>query len=85
VVRQIDNRNGSFWPAYKHLGEPRFPTGEQYRELRKAAELLPVQSRDWNGGVVNLTLPAHALALVEIETDRTSQTPSRPARHTKSE
>ena len=85
VVRQIDNRNGSFWPAYKHLGEPRFPTGEQYRELRKAAELLPVQSRDWNGGVVNLTLPAHALALVEIETDRASQTPSRPARHTKSE
>jgi len=81
MVRQVDDNHGSFWPVYKHMGEPHYPTQAQYDELRKAAELRPGQARDWNGGVVEVTLPAHALALIEIETSATRA--SSKAAHTK--
>ncbi|MDP9267098.1 MAG: glycosyl hydrolase, partial [Acidobacteriota bacterium] len=84
VMHQIDDQHGSFWPAYKRLGEPRYPTAEQYRELRKAAAMSPAPARDWDGGVLDLTLPAHALALVEIEAAVSRPSPA-AARHTRDE
>ncbi len=67
TVQQVDDAHGSFWPAYKKMGEPRFPTPEQYRTLQQAAELPAPYSVPWNGGVIRLELPPHALVLLEIQ------------------
>ena len=82
MVQQIDETHGSFWPTYEKMGKPRYPTQEQYRQLREASAMLPAESREWNDGVVMLTLSAHALALVEIEPLGASPTSSLTARHT---
>jgi len=81
-VRQIDKTRGSFWPTYEKMGKPRYPTEEQYRQLREASKMPPSESREWNDGVVKLTLPPHALAVVEIEPRGASQKPDRATRGT---
>ncbi len=85
VVHQVDGSRGSFWPVYEKMGKPRFPTAEQYQLLRNAAEKVAPESRGWSRGEVQLTLPAHALVLLELLPVRGSQTPARAARHSKSE
>lgn len=82
MVRQIDETHGSFWPIYEKMGNPRYPTEKQYRHLREASAMPPAKSREWNGGVLKLTLPAHALALVEIGALSASQKSDQAARHT---
>lgn len=82
MVWQIDETRGSFWPTYEKMGKPRYPTEEQYRQLRGASAMPPAAPREWNDGVVKLTLPAHALALVEIEPTGASQTSDHAPRNT---
>ena len=82
TVRQIDETRGSFWPTYEKMGKPRYPTEEQYRQLREASAMLPAESREWNDGMMTVRLPPHALALVEIEPYGASQIPDHAARHT---
>ena len=39
LIYQVDPEHGSPLPAYRAMGSPDYPTLEQYKELRKAAEL----------------------------------------------
>ena len=82
TVQQVDERSGSFWPTYEKMGKPRYPTAPQYRQLREASALPAAESCAWNDGVLELTLPSHALALVEVETRGASKTSPIDTRHT---
>lgn len=77
TVQQVDNSHGSFWPTYRNMGQPRYPSDEQYHRLRDASAMPPPERREWNNGVLELKLPPHALALVEVESPGASGTDSR--------
>jgi len=63
----VDPEHGSPLPAWEKMGQPAFPTLAQIETLRKAAALPAALSRPLENGTVTLTLPAHALALIEAE------------------
>jgi xylan 1,4-beta-xylosidase len=66
----VDRDHGSALGAWKTQGSPAFPTREQQRELIRAAQMPPAQSAPLTGGRFALTLPVHALALLEIPASR---------------
>ena len=60
-VEIVDDTHGSSLGAWQMMGSPRFPTEQQYRQLRQnAAATEKLQESSF-------LLPAHGLALVEIE------------------
>ena len=68
-VQVVDDGHGSSLAAWRAMGEPSFPSREQQRELRDAAQLPAPQSRALANGdspALTLTLAPHALALVEV-------------------
>jgi len=62
-VEIVDPEHGSALSAWQAMGSPRFPTAEQYRQLRRASS--GTQSLD----APSFLLPAHGLALVEIQSE----------------
>ncbi|MGB7681342.1 MAG: hypothetical protein WBL70_06735 [Candidatus Acidiferrales bacterium] len=66
VIQDVDPEHGSPLPAYKAMGSPASPTQEQYRELKKAAELPAPRTLPVSEGKLSLTLPAHSLFVIEI-------------------
>ena len=66
-VYQVDPLHGSPLVAYKKMGEPVYPSLEQFKELKSAAELSPPRRVDLRGGKLELELPAHGLLVVEIK------------------
>ena len=64
----VDRDHGSALTTWKAMGEPRFPTLEQHRELLQAAELPGprIETLTSADPQVTLQLGPHALALVEI-------------------
>jgi xylan 1,4-beta-xylosidase len=62
----VDPEHGSPLPAWDKMGRPAFPTLAQIAALRKASALPAAISRPLENGSLTLTLPAHALALVEL-------------------
>ena len=60
-MRVVDRQHGSALTAWEAMGSPAFPSRKQLQELRKAAELAPAVPV----GAATITLPAHALALIE--------------------
>jgi xylan 1,4-beta-xylosidase len=69
-VTIVDDQHGSPLPAYEKMGSPRFLTQAQIMQLRAAAALPAAQSAPITDNTLKLTLPPHALALVEIEPSR---------------
>ena len=67
LIYQVDPEHGSPLPAYKMMGSPVYPTQEQFRELRKAAELGEPREVAITEGKLELNLPAQGLAVVEIK------------------
>jgi xylan 1,4-beta-xylosidase len=65
-VTMVDKEHGSPLPAYEKIGRPESPTVAQIEELRKAAALPAAKSYKLKNGSLTLTLPPHALALVEL-------------------
>jgi xylan 1,4-beta-xylosidase len=65
-VTMVDKEHGSPLPAYEKTGRPESPTVAQIEELRKAAALPAAKSYKLKNGSLTLTLPPHALALVEL-------------------
>jgi len=49
------------------MGSPVYPTEEQFRELRKAAELGEPREVALTDARLELSLPAQGLAVVEIK------------------
>jgi xylan 1,4-beta-xylosidase len=66
-VTIIDDEHGSPLPDYEEMGRPRSPTQPQIAQLRAAAALPHANSVPIIDNTLKLTLPPHALALVEIE------------------
>jgi xylan 1,4-beta-xylosidase len=66
-VTIVDPEHGSPLPAWEKMGRPADPTEKQIEELRKAAAMPAPKTYSLAKGELTLTLPAHALALVELE------------------
>jgi len=68
-LRTVDATHGSALTAWRTMGAPDFPSREEQRQLREAAQLSPAETLSLTRGdspSVTLTLAPHALALVEV-------------------
>jgi xylan 1,4-beta-xylosidase len=67
LISRVDGDHGDFHDLYQRMGSPRYPTVPQIRELRRAAELPAAEDRKLENGELNLVLPAHGLAMIEVK------------------
>jgi xylan 1,4-beta-xylosidase len=65
-VYRLDARHGSLLTAFRGMGSPKYPTREQVKELRQAAELPGPKVFPVKDGQLQLTLPPDGLAVVEF-------------------
>ena len=66
-ISRVDRDHGDVHPAYEKMGEPRYPTQNQIKELQQAAQLTRPEIRDLNQGELTLDLPPNGLALIELK------------------
>jgi xylan 1,4-beta-xylosidase len=66
-ISRVDRDHGDVHPAYEKMGKPRYPTQEQLKSLRQAAQLAPPEIRELNNGELTLDLAANALAVIELK------------------
>jgi xylan 1,4-beta-xylosidase len=67
-VSYVDQVRASPLPKWRELGSPQYPTREQVREIRRAADLAPPETRRLDGeGTLTLDLPPEGVALIELE------------------
>ena len=66
VIWRVDSTHGDFHSAYEKMGQPRYPTESQLQQLRTAATLGSPEERELTNNELSLTLPAHALGVIEI-------------------
>jgi xylan 1,4-beta-xylosidase len=60
----LDAARGDLHAAYLKMGEPRYPTPGQYRQLQQAARLPPPWQVPVKNGELRVTVPQSGLALV---------------------
>ncbi len=68
---RVDQANSNSYEAWKKLGSPQQPTGEQYAALEKAGQLQLLDAPRWitpkNGTAdLNFELPRHGVSLVRL-------------------
>jgi xylan 1,4-beta-xylosidase len=73
-VRRLDAENGDVSGTYRRMGSPTYPTPAQLEQLLKAATLPAPQEMPIVDERLSITLPAEALATVEVA----AAGPSRP-------
>lgn len=61
----VDRDHGSALTQWEAMGKPSFPSREQQKQLRAAAEISP-EARDIKDGKIVLELKPHSLALIEV-------------------
>jgi hypothetical protein len=54
-------------PVYEKMGQPRYPTQEQLKALRQAAQLPPAEIRELTKGELTVDLAPDALAVIEVK------------------
>jgi xylan 1,4-beta-xylosidase len=68
---RIDDRNSNAYMAWRKMGSPEQPSGEQQAELRKASELerveTPKVSEAPDGSLLRLTMPRQSVSLLRLE------------------
>ena len=67
TISRVDREHGDFHALYEKIGSPRYPTEAQIQDLRRAADLPDPESRNLKGDELNVTLPAHGLAVIELK------------------
>lgn len=67
TIAVVDHDHGDVRPAYAKMGSPQYPTKVQIEALRKAAQLPAPETRALKNNELTLTLPAQALALIELK------------------
>ncbi len=67
TLSRLDSEHGDFHSAYEKMGSPRYPTQTQIQELRRVTELPDPQIVKLQNDELNVTLPAHGLALIEVK------------------
>jgi len=65
-ITTIGPLQGSPLPAWEAMGKPASPTREQTVQLQRAAQLPAPETRAITNNAIDLTLPPHGLALIEI-------------------
>jgi xylan 1,4-beta-xylosidase len=65
-IRRVDASHGDVLDAWKKMGSPKFPTREQIKALRVAAEIGPEQDVPVTDDRLTLVLPPKGLAVVTI-------------------
>ena len=65
-ITTIGPLQGSPRPAWEAMGKPASPTREQIAQLQRAAQLPAAETRPITTNGLDLTLPPHGLALIEI-------------------
>jgi xylan 1,4-beta-xylosidase len=66
TVWRLDRDHGNVLKAYDAMGRPAFPSRKQIVELRAAGKLPAPQVVAVDGGKLELAVPTHGLALVEL-------------------
>lgn len=66
-IQTVDADHGDIHAAYQRMSSPQYPTPSQIEDLRKAAILPPPETTTINNGTLTITLPPHALAVVELQ------------------
>lgn len=66
LISRVDREHGNAVRAFDLLGRPAFPSREQARTLLEASRLPAPEPRRVQGGVLEVEVPTHGLALVEI-------------------
>ena len=66
-ISLVDRKHGDVHRAYDKMGQPRYPTQEQLKALRQAAQLPPAEVRELTNGELSLDLAPNALAVVEVK------------------
>jgi xylan 1,4-beta-xylosidase len=65
-ITTIGPLQGSPLPAWEAMGKPASPTREQIVQLQRAAQLPAAETRALSNDAIDLILPPHGLALIEI-------------------
>jgi xylan 1,4-beta-xylosidase len=65
-VWRVDPDHGNVIRAFDSMGRPDSPSPRQIDELKAAAQLPEPESRDLRDGMLEVAVPAHGLALIEI-------------------
>ncbi len=68
---RIDETHSNAWSAWKAMGSPQHPSGEQYASLEASGQLQELGSPQWiavkNGqAAVEITLPRQAVSLINL-------------------
>jgi xylan 1,4-beta-xylosidase len=66
-ISQVDRDHGDVHPAYEKMGQPRYPTQKQLKELQQATQLPPAETRKLTHGELTLDLAPDALAVIEVK------------------
>ncbi len=66
LIYRVDDEHGNARRVYLNMGSPRYPTEEQIRGLRNAAQLPPPDQMRIQEQRLTISVPAHGLALIEI-------------------
>lgn len=66
TLRRVDRDHGNVIRAYDAMGRPQWPTRDQIARLRDAAAPAPPESVAIDRGRIEVDVPAHGLALIEI-------------------
>jgi xylan 1,4-beta-xylosidase len=66
-ISRVDRDHGDVHPAYDKMGQPRYPTQEQIKALRQAAQLPPAEVRELTNGELTLELAPDGLAVIILK------------------
>jgi xylan 1,4-beta-xylosidase len=66
-ISRVDHDHGDVHPIYEKMGSPRYPTQNQIKQLRTAAQLPAAEMRELKNSELTLTVPAHGLAVIELK------------------
>jgi xylan 1,4-beta-xylosidase len=66
-ISRVDRDHGDVHPAYERMGQPRYPTPKQIKELQQAAKLAAPEIRKLTGNELILDIAPNGLAVVEIK------------------
>jgi xylan 1,4-beta-xylosidase len=66
-ISRVDRDHGDVHPAYERMGQPRYPTPKQIKELQQAARLTTPEIRKLTGNELILDIAPNGLAVIEIK------------------
>lgn len=66
TISRVDPNHGDMHAAYEQMGSPRYPTKDQIKQLKQAADLPAADSRDLKDGTLTLALRSYGLAIIEV-------------------